>query len=365
MQTQQFCGRQISRLGMGNMRLPMDQTGAIDEKKAAEIIDYLYQSGVNYYDTAYVYHGGTSESFLGSTMPRYPRESYCLATKYISFASPDYAAVFEEQLSRLKTDYIDFYLIHAVDDENADGYLQSGCIDYFKAQKAKGRIRNLGFSSHASVETLDRFIHANDAWDFAQIQLNYLDWTLQDAKGQYELLTENGIPVIVMEPVRGGKLAKLTPETEAMLRAVHPDWSISSWAFRWLLRLENVKLVLSGMSTLAQAQDNVATFSDATPLSNADTALLLEVCEKYRTQISVPCTACRYCCDGCPAGIDIPAMMDLYNDYKLSGAWELGEKLDKFPKNARDCIACGVCATHCPQSISIPDAMRELAQAAK
>lgn len=365
MKTKAFQKTELSRLGMGNMRLPTGSDGNIDYAKAGEIIDYVYAHGVNYFDTAWPYHGGESENFLGCAMAKYPRESYHLATKYIGFANVDYKEMFETQLKKLKTDYIDLYLIHAVFDNNADTYISNGCIEYFKEQKRLGRIKYLGFSSHASVETLEKFIKANDEWDFAQIQLNYMDWTLQDAKGQYEMLTKYNIPVMAMEPVRGGKLAKLTPETEAELKAIHPDWSISSWAFRWLLRLPNVQTILSGMTTLEQAKDNVATFTDGLPLSDSESELLLKVCEKYKNQISVPCTACRYCCDGCPMKIEIPSMMELYNDYKLSGSWGLKERMQAFDKNASDCIGCGKCAKHCPQSIDIPSVMKELVEAAK
>lgn len=364
MEMKEFVGIKLSRLGMGNMRLPVGADGKIDRAEGAKIIDYLYRHGVNYFDTAWPYHGGESETFLGEVMSRYPRDSYYIATKYIGSAGIGFREMFEKQLEKLRTDHIDFYLIHAVFDGNADAYISSGCIEYFKEQKRLGRIKYLGFSSHSSVATLEKFIKANDKWDFAQIQLNYLDWTLEDAKGQYELLTRCGIPVMVMEPVRGGKLAKLTPETAAELRAVHPDWSASAWAFRWLMRLPNIQTVLSGMTAMEQAVDNTATFSGGSALSDEDTALLLSVCEKFRRQISVPCTACRYCCDGCPEGIDIPAMMEIYNDYKLSGAWGLGKKLKKAGKSAFDCIGCGACEAHCPQSIAIPDVMKELAAAA-
>ncbi|MEQ3170118.1 aldo/keto reductase [Dysosmobacter welbionis] len=361
MKTKAFQDTALSCLGMGNMRLPVGEDGKIDYAKAGEIIDYVYRHGVNYFDTAWPYHSGESETFLGDIMPKYPRESYHLATKYVSFAGPDYKGIFEAQLKKLKTDYIDFYLIHAVFDNNADDYINSGCIEYFKEQKRLGRIRHFGFSSHASVATLEKFIKANDEWDFAQIQLNYMDWTLQDAKGQYEMLTQHRIPVMVMEPVRGGRLAKLTPETEAELKAVHPDWSIPSWAFRWLMRLPNVQVILSGMTTLEQAVNNVETFTNGEALSDADAELLLQVCEKYQKQISVPCTACRYCCDGCPEGIDIPAMMEIYNSLKVSGIWGIKEQILSHEKNAANCIGCGACATHCPQSIQIPDVMSELA----
>lgn len=358
-----YHGEPISVLGMGNMRLPTIGTGReapIDYEKAGEIIDYAMKNGITYFDTAYVYNG--SEVFLGSVLPNYDRSSFKLATKYNAMSSPDYAAIFEEQLERLHTDYIDFYLLHAVMNEDSlKNYIDSGAVDYFLEQKAKGRIRNLGFSSHAPMEILEKMA-THHQWDFAQIQLNYLDWTMQDAKGQYELLTKLNIPVVVMEPVRGGRLASLSPKANEMLKTAHPDWSIASWAFRWLLRLDNVQVILSGMSTMDQIIDNVATFSSMCPLSDEDAALLDEACQLFRGEISVPCTACRYCTDDCPMEIDIPAVMELYNKYKLDGPFALN-RLNAFEKGPKDCIGCGSCQPHCPQSIQIPDVMAELSAA--
>lgn len=359
--TKEFCGETISCLGMGNMRLPVGEDKKIDRAAAAELIDRLYKGGVNYFDTAYVYHSGESESFLGECMKKYPRESFRLATKFPVFDGIPHEQVFEEQLKKLDTDYIDFYLLHAVGDSNADKYLESGCLEYFREQKKLGRIRHLGFSFHGSLDCLRRFIAVND-WDFTQIQLNYMDWTLQHGREQYEILTEAGIPVVVMEPVRGGRLAKLTPETEAELRSAHPEWSLPSWAFRFLMRLDNVKVILSGMSDLAQAEDNLSTFNEGKALDDSETELLLDVCERFKQQVSVPCTGCRYCVDDCPMGIPIPDMMELYNKFKLNGRRAV-RALEKFDASARDCIGCGVCASLCPQRIAIPDVMSELREA--
>lgn len=225
METKSYKTITLSRLGMGNMRLPTegDAPGApIDYARASEMIDKLMKSGVNYYDTAYVYHSGESEKFLGDTMKKYPRDSYCLATKYFIQADPDYKKVFEEQLARLQTDHIDFYLIHGIFDTTYQQYIDSGCIEYFAEQKRLGKIRYLGFSSHAKPEHLATFADYRD-WDFAQIQLNYFDWFYGTAKAEYEELQKRNIPIMVMEPVRGGRLASLTPETEARLKAAHPD----------------------------------------------------------------------------------------------------------------------------------------------
>lgn len=358
-----FKDEKLSCLGMGNMRLPTVGEGRdapIDYEKSAEIIDYAMKNGVNYYDTAYVYFNGGSEKFLGTVMPKYPRESYNLATKFNLGANPDYKAVFAEQLERLNTDYIDFYLLHAIMDNNADGYLESGCIDYFLQMKEEGKIRHLGFSSHASVPVLEK-VASHHQWDFAQIQLNYLDWTLQDAKGQYEVLTSKNIPIVVMEPVRGGRLASLSPKADEMLKAAQPDWSIASWAFRWLMRLDNVQVVLSGMSNMEQIVDNVNTFTEYQPLTDEQVALLEEACEIFRKEFTVPCTACRYCTDGCPAGIEIPNVMSGYNKYKLDGPMGLGAIMGMDP-GPKDCVGCQACESVCPQNIKIASIMAELAE---
>ncbi len=364
MTNKEFHDIKLSWLGMGNMRLPVqndDPNAPIDRKRAQEIIDYAMANGINYYDTAYVYHNSESEKFLGEALGKYPRDSYYLATKFLILANPDYKAVFEEQLERLKTDRIDFYLLHAVLDHTVDQYIDGGCIEYFMEQKRLGRIGHLGFSFHASEPTLSRLVNLRE-WDFAQIQLNYFDWLFGTAKREYEILAEKDIPVMVMEPIRGGRLATLSAEPERILKDAHPDWSLATWAFRWVKRLPNVKVVLSGMSTLDQIKENVALFADERALSDEEEATLFRACEAFRKEVQVPCTACRYCCDGCPAEINIPALLEVYNHYKTDGPWALNElkKIDSkgMPK---DCIACGACAEHCPQNIDIKGIMQELA----
>lgn len=361
MKTNLFCGENVSMLGMGNMRLPVLEDGKLDYEAASAIIDMLYTNGVNYFDTAYVYHHGESESFLGKALKKYPRDSFFVATKYHCLANPDYKAVFEEQLKRLDMDHIDFYLIHAIADNTVDTYLTNGCIEYFKEQKALGRIRHLGFSFHASIDTLRRVLAAEN-WDFAQIQFNYLDWLAFDAKPQYEIITSKNVPIVVMEPVRGGRLARLTPETEMELKSMHPYRSIPSWAFRFIMGFDNVKVILSGMSTLEQAEDNIVTFRYEDALSAEERSLLLSVCERFKSQITAPCTACKYCVDGCPMEIDIPEMMSTYNKFKLNGKHVL-RSFEKLEHSALDCIACGACTEHCPQNIDIPSVMAEMTEA--
>lgn len=365
METKSFKDIQLSRLGMGNMRLPVidDKHGnPIDYQRAEEIIDYAYSHGVNYYDTAYVYHQGTSEKFLGKALSKYPRDTYYVATKFYIDANPDYRAIFEEQLENLQTDHIDFYLLHALSDEVAPRYEKSGCIEYFKKQKELGRIKYLGFSSHASVKTLEHFVSLTD-WDFVQIQLNYYDWLFTTGKEEYELLESKNIPIMVMESIRGGRLSNLSEEANAMLLKEHPDWSISSWALRFLKTLPQVQVMLSGMSTLDQVKDNVATLSDDSTLTKEEIDLLFKACDVFKKALTIPCTGCRYCTDGCPMEINIPEFITVYNEYKLKGNWAL-KKIDKVESVGKptDCIGCGLCASHCPQSIDIPDIMQKLVE---
>ena len=356
----------LSRLGMGNMRLPStdpkDPNAPIDHPEAHRVISRAYEHGINYFDTAYVYNKGDSEVCLGEVMPRFPRESYYLATKFNYRSNPDYKAVFEEQLRRLNTDRIDFYLLHCLLAGNIESYLSCGCIDYFLEQKEKGRISYLGFSNHAEPEVLERFAD-HHAWDFAQLELNYYDWIYGTAEKEYGILAERNIPIMVMEPVRGGLLADLTPETNAILKKAHPDWSIASWAFRFLKGLPGIQVILSGMSDLAQVEDNAATFSKEDALSEEDRKLLFEVCERFHAQVTVPCTGCRYCTEGCPAKINIPEFLKLYNDYRVDGPFVLG-RIDKVESEGRpgDCVGCGACTASCPQGIDTPTFLRELAE---
>ncbi|MBO5652603.1 MAG: aldo/keto reductase [Clostridia bacterium] len=360
----------LSALGLGNMRLPtkeVEGNTVIDRPAATALIDLAMAKGINYFDTAYIYHGGESESFLGEALvARHPRESFFLADKYhITFCGPDYKAVFEEQLRRLQTETIDFYLIHSVMDNTIDEYLASGCIEYFEEQRRQGRIRYLGFSSHASPEGLRRFADVHP-WDFAQIQLNYLDHTLTRAGEQYEILKERNIPIMVMEPVRGGRLARLNDRADAFLKAARPEFSIPAWALRYVANLDGVQVVLSGMSNEEQLTENIATFSAELPyLTEKDVATLFQALEMFRSDISVPCTACRYCVERCPAGIDIPKMMEVYNAYRLDGAHKLKRTARGEAPSFLHCVGCGACVSGCPQSIAIPETMGEMAEKAK
>lgn len=312
-------------LGFGTMRLPLagtDGNAPIDEEAVNTMVRYAQEHGVNYYDTAYPYHGGESERVIGRALKQFPRESYYLATKYPGHqisSSYNPEAIFEEQLDKCDVDYFDFYLLHNVYENSMEAYTDPhwGIVDYFVDQKKKERIRHLGFSCHGGPDNLKQFLDLyGDVMEFCQIQLNYLDWTLQDAKQKYDLLTERNIPVWVMEPVRGGRLASLSDGDEQKLKALRPEESIAAWGFRWLQALPNVVMILSGMSNMKQMTDNVKTFSESRPLSQEEIELLLSIAEGMKN--SLPCTACRYCCDSCPQGLDIPSLLNIYNQLLLS-----------------------------------------------
>lgn len=364
----EFDGKKLSLLGFGAMRLPVNEDGSINEALTEQMMDLAIKQGVNYIDTAYPYHGGESERVVGRILKKYPRDSFYLATKFPGHqisASYDPQAVFEEQLEKCGVDYFDFYLLHNVYENSLDTYLDPkwGIIDYFKEQKRLGRIKHLGFSSHGSVELIKSFLDiCGDAMEFCQIQLNYLDWTLQNAKGKYDLLTERGIGVWVMEPVRGGKLCKLADAEEEQLKAARPEESIAAWGFRFLQGLPNVKVVLSGMSDLAQVEDNLRTFEARRALSEKERELILAAAEGMKN--SVPCTACRYCCDGCPQQINIPLMLEVYNDLQVTPTFTVSMRIEGIPQESQPsaCIGCGACAAVCPQGIDIPAVLKDLAE---
>ena len=353
----------LSRLGMGNMRLPRvnnEPKGPIDYPAAKKMIDTAMKAGVNYYDTAYVYHEKTSENFLGEALKDYPRDSYYLATKFYIRSNPDYKAVFEEQLEKLQSEYIDFYLIHCLMDDSYDEYVNSGCIEYFLEKQKEGKIKYLGFSSHASPAVLEKFAN-HHKWDFAQIQLNYFDWLYGTAKEEYEILTNLNYPIIVMEPIRGGRLSQLSNEAEKILKDAKPDWSVSSWALRWVMSLDNVAVVLSGMTKPIHMEDNLSTVETFAKLTEKENATLMHACETHKKYLSIPCTGCRYCCDDCPVQINIPAVIDIYNKFKVEGLGELRAlKTIDSVGTPLDCVGCGMCTHHCPQSIDIPGVMNKL-----
>ena len=368
MHYQEFHGQRISSLGFGALRLPMEEGAKdrIDRAAGQRVIDEAFARGINYFDTAYTYQDGDSERFLGEALSKYPRDSYFLASKFYAAASSDIEGVFEEQLRRLRTDHFDFYLLHGMDENYIGAYMdpEKDYLGYLQRQRAAGRIRYLGFSSHAAPETLARFLHWHDGFDMALIQLNYLDWTVLDAKGQYDLLTAHGIPVWVMEPLKGGRLSTLSPEAAAILKEAAPERSLSSWGFRFLMGLPNVRTVLSGMSTVEQVRENAETFAAPDPLTAREAETLERAAAVFLKDLGVPCSACRYCCATCPAELDIPLLLRGYNERRVSGeSWRVAA-LDTA-RGAENCLQCGVCRSHCPQKIDIPAVMKELAQGKK
>ena len=389
MYDKEIAGVRVSALGMGNMRLPTleGRDDNIDREKAREIIDYAMSHGINYYDTAYRYHGGQSERFIGEALKDYPRDSFLLASKFpghmmvkkeggvVGFTGglagwPDNTVegVFREQLEKCRVEYFDFYLLHNVNEKSLAIYddPELGVVDFVKRQKAEGRIRHLGFSSHAaSARTIDDFLTRYEGvFDFVQIQLNYLDWKLQDAKGKYEAIVKHGLKVVVMEGVRGGRLANIPEEQMKKLQALRPSDSAARWALRWLQSLPGVAVVLSGMTTLDQIRENVETFAAPDPLSGEEAALLQEVADSMLTW--VPCTACRYCTEGCPMELDIPRIIAAYNGVKNGDFMSFYDPDREGPAmDPRRCVGCGACASICPQSIRIPELMAEFAEMLK
>ena len=364
-----FKGLKLSALGFGTMRFPLKADGTPDLELTKNMIGEAYRAGVNYYDTAFPYMNGKSEEITAECLSEYPRTSYFLADKmpgHQFYDKLDPKAVFEEQLRRLRTDYIDFYLLHNVNDSCMETYMDKGpgIIPYLLKEKENGRIRFLGFSAHATLPELEEFLKylkSHDyPMDFCQIQLNYLDWTLQKGKEKVQLLKEYGIPVWVMEPLRGGKLSKLPLKERNRLPGNGAESSDASFAFRWLMQFPEVIMILSGMSSSEALRDNLRTFSVRRPLSGEENSLILEIAENLKN--GVPCTGCRYCTENCPRGLDIPFLMDLYNDYSVEIHMTPAVLLSSVEKGKRpsDCIGCGNCELSCPQHIRIPAVMKEL-----
>lgn len=359
-------GADISLLGFGGMRLPTvggDMT-KIDYPVAQAMVDAAIAGGVNYFDTAWPYHAGHSERFLGEALAKYPRESFYLADKMPPWeieSAADLERIFETQLKRCRVEYFDFYLVHCLNRDFCPRYYDFAIYDFLQKKKEAGQIRRLGFSFHDDAELFAQLI-AEHPWDFTQIQLNYLDWFDSDARALYELATQRGVPVIVMEPVRGGSLADLNAQATNILKTAAPDASIASWAIRFAASLPNVLTVLSGMTAPGHVADNLRTLTDFRPLSDAENRTLEAAVTTMRAAGTVPCTGCRYCMD-CPAGVDIPRVFGVYNYFRTHG------DVDTFtndyrticePQQAHHCVACGTCVPNCPQKIDIPAFMAEI-----
>ncbi len=355
----------VSRLGFGCMRLPLTAEGAIDEPRAAAMLDTAYKAGVNYFDTAYFYHNRTSEAFVGRALKAYPRDSFYLATKLpmsLIGSFEEAKAIYEGQFETMQVEYFDFYLLHCLNVKNWKKVLDFGILDWMIEEQKKGRIRRLGFSFHDSYELFEEILTCRD-WDFCQLQLNYMDTDVQAGLKGYELAKARGVPVIVMEPVKGGSLATLGDEVCAPFKQMHPDWSVASWAMRWAAGLDNCKVILSGMTDEAQVEDNLATFSDPKPLTEEELQTVAKVRAMIEARTFVGCTNCKYCMP-CPFGVDIPENFRIMNNYAkysnergLAFGWNDMEESERADK----CRACGKCESACPQGIPIRAKLQEIA----
>ena len=364
----------LSALGMGCMRLPRNSgdDGDVNVAETQRMVDYAMAHGVNYYDTAWGYHNGSSETVIGQALGKYPRESYYLATKFPGYDlanMPKVREIFPRQLEKCGVDYFDFYLFHNVCEMNIDAYLDPryGILDYLLEQKNQGRIRHLGFSAHGSYEVMKRFLDAYGShMEFCQIQLNYVDWNFQDAKDKVELLRRHNLPVWVMEPLRGGRLASLSQADAAALKALRPEEPVPAWAFRFLQTIPGVTVVLSGMSDFEQMKRNIQTFETTEPLKETEWDALLKIADHMTN--GVPCTACHYCTSHCPKGLDIPSLLKLYNEHTFTGGGFLAPMaLQALPEDKRPsaCIGCRSCEAVCPQQIKISEVMSDFSRKVK
>ena len=361
----------LSALGFGAMRLPVidGDDSRIDEAAALRMFDTAMRNGINYYDTAWGYHGENSELVMGKALARYPRDSFYVATKFPGYDASNWGKVkeiFPRQLEKLGVDYFDFYLFHNVCEMNIDAYLDDekyGIYSYLIEQKRQGRIKHLGFSCHGELDVLKRFLDAYGRdMEFCQLQLNYLDWTFQHGKEKVELLEKWGIPVWVMEPLRGGKLAKLPPEHETALKALRPEEEIPAWAFRFLQSIPSVTVILSGMSNQEQLEKNLKTFEEEKPLSEAEMKTLMDISGRMLSLGTVPCTACHYCVSHCPQGLDIPYLLSLYNEHAYTGGGFIAPMaLSALPedKQPQACLQCRSCEQVCPQQIKISEVLAD------
>ena len=365
-----FRGIKLSALGLGTMRLPVidGDNANIDMNATQEMVDYAIANGINYFDTAWGYHGGNSEIAVGKALSRHPRESYYLASKFPGFVVSNFdkkEEIFARQLEKCGTEYFDFYLFHNVCEQNIDYYLDksNGLSEFLLKMKEEGKIRHLGFSVHGDYNVTKSFLDAyGDICEFCQIQLNWFDYSFQDAKSKIELLGEWGIPFWVMEPLRGGSLVKLSEKNETLLKAAHPEMTLPEWAFRYLETFPDCTVTLSGMSNMTQLRENIATYDTKNPLPEEDVRLLYKIADLIIKENNVPCTACRYCTEKCQMGLDIPNLISLYNEYTYTGGGFLAPmRVSSLPEDKRPsaCLGCHACEEVCPQCIKISEVLAD------
>ena len=351
-------GIETSLLGFGCMRFPTNGEGKIDRVQARAMLEKALAAGVNYIDTAWPYHGGESELFVGEVLKEHPRDSFYLATKLPVWevkSLEDVDRIFNRQLEKLQTEYIDFYLMHAMNGGSWKQMLELGVVERLEQIKAEGKIRYLGFSFHDGYKAFEEILSYRD-WDFCQIQLNYMDAEEQAGLKGYALAEKNGVPMVIMEPVKGGSLAAFAPDISEKFHAHDPQASMASFALRWVGTLPNVKVILSGMSTMEQVEDNIRTFENFRPMSEAEQATVREVVELMNSRIQNGCTGCRYCMP-CPAGVNIPGNFSCWNRYHMYQNYNVvryqWEKELGDAQQAKNCIKCGKCEQACPQHLHI------------
>lgn len=357
-------GVETSLLGFGCMRFPTTAEGKIDEARAEKMLDMAYESGVNYFDTAYPYHAGASEPFVGKVLNKYDRDTYYLATKlpvWLVEKEEDVRRIFEEQLERLEKEYVDFYLLHALDKERWEKVKSLKIVETCEQLQKEGKIKNLGFSFHDDYEVFEEILTSRN-WDFCQIQYNYMDTEEQAGDKGYALTEKLDVPLVIMEPIRGGSLAEFSEDINEKFHALDGEKSVASYALRWVASHPNVKVVLSGMSTEEQAADNLKTFGDFKPLNEKERQTIEEVVQTLRARVQNGCTGCAYCMP-CPAGVNIPRNFQLWNQYHIyrkygvvKSGWEGLEEKER-PIN---CIKCGKCETVCPQHLSIRENLEQV-----
>lgn len=366
-----FKGEKISQLAFGTMRLPIinGNDENIDQDAVEKMVKTAFEGGVNYFDTAWGYHNGKSEVAIGKALRKYDRNSYYIADKFPGYDLANINKVeeiFAQQLERTGLEYFDFYHIHNVHELNIEQYLDPKyrIYDYLTKMKNEGKIKHLGFSTHARYDTFMRFLEKyGDSMEFCQIQLNYLDYDFQEAKLKVEECNRRGIPVMVMEPLRGGRLSNLSDTELAAVKKIRPEVTATEMAFRWLQSIPGILTILSGMSNPEQMADNVATFQSDKPLNDAELKAVSELAASMVNLKIQPCTSCRYCTSHCPNEIDIPLMMSLYNEGMVTGAdWRQGMALNAIDKAhwPQSCVSCGACQAVCPQSLNIPKVMEDL-----
>ena len=365
-----YKGDRLSMMGFGAMRLPVidGNDGKVDVPKAEALVDEAYRSGINYFDTAWGYHMGTSETVMGEALSRYPRDSYRLSTKFPGYDLSNFGKheeIFAKQLEKCKVDYFDFYFLHNVCELNIDRYMDEEkyhTVSFFRRMKAEGKIKHLGFSCHGSLEVMKRFLEKyGEFMEFGMIQMNYLDYNFQGAKGKLDLLNSYRIPVWVMEPLRGGMLAKMAPADLERMRKTRPGIEPVELAFRFLQSLPGVTVILSGMTEMEQMREKLSIFEKDEPLSKEETDALLDIAKGLINGKVAPCTACKYCLSHCPKELNIPALLEKYNEDALTGGGFIAPfAIKALPPEKRPsaCIGCKSCEKVCPQQIRISEILK-------